>query len=272
MTRQIESSWASEGAARRQFLLRAGGAAIAATVPGWARSAPLVERWSPGCGLHHNRVSDWWAQQCEVLPCFRGVAWPNYAEKILYDVAVPGISQKVIVHLWKGICQKFTGSNNFPGGYGAEVGIYLRRDAKWISDRAAKTSALDPVSLGSGGLLLIAQAARLDPNQKWYPAPELGTKLKFRLVDPDNNNAPVITTSEINSYWCTEWLEQASYGAWAASRPQSFLRTGSSNVIAPVQLTLQYWINGTRQPDWKYQKGDENCTPNVGCQNNPPPR
>ena len=104
----------------------------------------------------------------------------------------------------------------------------------------------------------------------WLPAPLLGTKLKFRLLDPENNDATVIETKEIKSYWCTEWLEKDGYNIWAEHRPASILLK-TKEIIPPVKLTLEYWINGIKQPPWKYKKGDENCTLGVGCPNDTPP-
>lgn len=267
---QFESLLAN--ASRRSFLLRTGAATIGAAMPPWASAAQgdpaMVERWTDGCGLVHDRISPYWAKQCELLPCFRGVAWPGYAEEIICDVSLPGTQHKVIVHLWKGICQKFGNSSDFPGGFGAEVGVYLHRDAGWIAGRVAETQ-LHPESLwfGNAGALMIAQGARLDPSKKWYPAPELKPRLKFRLLDPHNNNAQIFETKEIESYWCTEWLEESSYKKWAGVRPQM---RATRKIIHPVELTLQYWINGVEQPLWAFKNGDQSCTANVGCPNDPP--
>lgn len=264
--------------ARRMFLMRTGLATVMSAFPAWARAqlpfnpiAPYaeaqskVQEWTDGCGLVHNRISPYWAKQCEVLPCFKGVTWKGYAEKIRKDVPLPGTPHKVIVHLWKGHCNKFPLRSDYPGGYGAEVGIYLVRDAAWILEHANETQRnLDSYWLGAAGwyALLIASLVRLKPEEKWYPAPELKPRLKFRLLDPENNDAVILETQSAESYWCTEWLRDSSYEIWGRARPQ-FRRTRKP--LEAVRWTLQYWINDVEQPLWRYQPGDENCVPNVGC-------
>jgi hypothetical protein len=61
------------------------------------------------------------------LPCFAALHWPDYATKV-FDDTLNG--KPIVVQLWKGWCQQFLSSPNFPGGIGGEVGIYERVTGK----------------------------------------------------------------------------------------------------------------------------------------------
>lgn len=188
MIESVEQNWALSKLSRRTFVKGMGLAAVSTLLPfprfGTVHAKQLqgsafVDRWKDGCGLVHNRVSAKWAKICEGLPCFNGVTWPGYAEKVIPHVKITdrdGVVHDAVVHLWKGVCQKFlepAGSHDFPGGCGAEVGVYLRRDAEWIAKHPLPAlTGLAPLNYS------------YDTNDRWFPAPELGTQLEFRLVDP----------------------------------------------------------------------------------------
>src|SRR6188508_2673323 len=72
-------------------------------------------------GYKFVETSPEWKQLCTVLPCFEQVEWPNYPTAVIEDV-IDGKS--VSIQLWKGWCQQFLDREDFPGGIGAEVGIY----------------------------------------------------------------------------------------------------------------------------------------------------
>ena len=119
---------------------------------------PLVDKWVDEIGMRHCSINMYWAKECEPLPCFRGVSFPQYAEQIvlaeLTSASSAGQKVPIIVHLWKGYCPKFygkcptqyspkvqtfwdptypatsyAGDQNFPGGMGVEIGVY-----RWLSD------------------------------------------------------------------------------------------------------------------------------------------
>jgi hypothetical protein len=87
-------------------------------------------------GYHYVETSDEWKQACLALPCFSLLAWPDYKTTTVEDV-IDG--EPVVIQLWKGWCQKFFGDDDFPGGIGAEVGIYHG------------SSRAQPVPGGAGG-------------------------------------------------------------------------------------------------------------------------
>ena len=74
-------------------------------------------------GYEYVETSEDWKKACLPLPCFAAVWWPDYATKVVEDT-IDG--QPVVIQLWKGWCQKFLGDDDFPGGIGAEVGVYHR--------------------------------------------------------------------------------------------------------------------------------------------------
>ncbi|MCF8199665.1 MAG: hypothetical protein K9J42_12920 [Sulfuritalea sp.] len=307
--------------------------ALAATslFPSWAHARNIenayatesafrkVETWTDDCGLRHDRISPYWQKQCELLPCFQGVAFPGYAERIIVikkdnvqrqlgisisdsqyrTLGVPEGKEGVILHLWKGLCPKFRNSNDYPGGYGAELGIYLERTEDWLKkeEEKAKTDPnyfwggkweLGSSSLNPGDMQLMMLARRVTSGgnsnnsgnlRTWYPAPELGAKLRFRLLTPDrkhvfidtedqNRFQDVMTTrgdqekyARENPYWCTDWISTSSYKR-VSSMPEvgGLLRRFDKDF--PVYLVLQFWVNGIEQTksEWGYMPGDENCS------------
>lgn len=72
-------------------------------------------------GYRYTRVSRLWALGCSTLPCFQRVRFPGYATRVM-PLKINGVD--AIIQLWKGSCPHFLGSNNMPGGIGAEVGVY----------------------------------------------------------------------------------------------------------------------------------------------------
>ena len=77
-----------------------------------------------GNRYQYDETSEEWKNACLPLPCFTAVQFPGYATAV-----IPGTINGVaaIVQLWKGRCERFCGTRlNFPGGVGAEVGIYIK--------------------------------------------------------------------------------------------------------------------------------------------------
>src|SRR5258706_2696810 len=78
-------------------------------------------------GYTYDETSEYWKEMCRAFPCFYALQWPGYASDIFED-EING--QAAVIQLWKGWCQKFLGSTYFPGGIGAEVGVYRRIPGK----------------------------------------------------------------------------------------------------------------------------------------------
>jgi hypothetical protein len=78
-------------------------------------------------GYDFDETSPSWKEECRALPCFKDIRWPDYDTWVVEDV-IDG--QPVVIQLWKGWCQQFLGRSDFPGGIGAEVGVYRRIPGK----------------------------------------------------------------------------------------------------------------------------------------------
>lgn len=125
---------------------------------------------------------------------------------------------------------------------------------------------------GAGWSALIAAGFARPVDQEWYPAPELGVKLSFQLVDPLNDNTVVIDAAGKGKggYWLTDWLPKSSYDAYSHSRA-AYIEDRVAE-IAPVDLTLKWQIQfpggpKVSGPDWKAATGDWLCQPSIGCPN-----
>jgi hypothetical protein len=79
-----------------------------------------------------NATSGAWKDLCDQLPCTAWLAWPGYYTAA-YETTIGGTD--VVIQCWKGWCQRpiptvqrlgSTRKVSFPGGIGAEVGIYRR--------------------------------------------------------------------------------------------------------------------------------------------------
>ena len=189
-----------------------------------------------------SEIAEPWKNQCRWLPCFHGVCWPGYAERVIENVPVG--NRYLIIHLWKGYCNKFLFSNAFPGGIGAEIGVYLVQPDSWIqAHKGELATAIDIADAVLNPRFFYKKALELPNPHKWFPAWELDIEMRFKLIDPDTQQV-VIDTQPKPGYWCTEWLDVDVYKEWEDCRGAP---------INGTHLTLQYWINGVRQPDWVYQ-------------------
>lgn len=281
---------------RRAFLTRVGAAALATTaMPSWAVGLgrvssggrtdgqpgawreTLVNRYKDACGYEHCQINEYWAQEVRTLPCFDGVCWTQndpltaasasyYAERVLHDVPLPGSpGQRVIIHLWKGYCNKFGFNNDNPGGAGAEIGVYLHRDELWIAKNSTENANRDGIlwRTGAGWAALGITSGSRPYDKKWFPAPELKAKLRFELVDPGNDNVTVAASDKMSGgYWCTDWMIKESYDKYSKTRT-AYIEDGVPE-IDPVELTLRWWLNGSRMPDWVYAPRDKSCHINRG--------
>jgi hypothetical protein len=83
-------------------------------------------------GNTFDETSAFWKLFCKDLPCTAWMGWPNYYTAVL-PVRIG--KQKYMIQVWKGHCERVpdavgdaitSDGIHFPGGVGAEVGIYLR--------------------------------------------------------------------------------------------------------------------------------------------------
>lgn len=180
-----------------------------------------------GAGLSYVETSEAWKKLCQFLPCFTALQWPGYATSVLDGDPIDG--QPVVIQLWKGWCQKFLGLHSFPGGIGAEVGIYRRIPGK------LKPTSLPflPAPLEA---FVLGHIANLRDDELWWPAPELNARLEFSLINPVLDQ-PMFSTGPETSYWLTKWMDERSYVKYV-------LQSGGKVPVLPDRYILEYKING----------------------------
>jgi hypothetical protein len=196
-------------------------------------------------GYTYVETSESWKELCRVLPCFDALQWPDYASKHVDDV-IDG--QPVVIQLWKGWCQKFLGIQSFPGGIGAEVGVYRR-----IPGHARPTSLpfLPPV-IASRVLSLIAG---FTDSQLWWPFPELGARVEFTLVNPVNNTTFFHAGTE-TTYWLAQWMNDGSYSRYQRDQGRRWgwlppwWPGNSRTPFFSADYWLDYKVNGKAYPRW----------------------
>lgn len=230
-------------------------------------------------GYRYYETSEYWKKICSPLPCFAEMWWPGYLTKV---VRAKIGSHDVIIQLWKGWCQRFMGpAGNFPGGIGAEVGIYrkvnddetsvthphlFRKAAKHIDkglhhardrlDHASHRAAAQPhrhlahevnPTAGHGAVPTVPHLPRYDrphgnpDGEVWYPFPELGTQLWFKLVNPVTGTEFFQTKRE-RTYWLTRWMD-----------PQCYRREYQRDYATPPfaeNYQLHYTIDGISYAPW----------------------
>jgi hypothetical protein len=194
-------------------------------------NSPVVQYFDDR-GYEYDETAEWWKRACMAFPCFAAVEWPGYATQVINDV-IDG--QPVIIQLWKGTCQKFLGLNNFPGGIGAEVGVYH------VVPGRAITSSLSFLPANFGKFILNA-VANLSDNELWWAFPELGTRIDFTLTNPVTQQTFFTGGPEI-TYWMNKWMFDGSYTQYGNDQ---------SNRIppSPTDYILNYRINGKSYPAW----------------------
>src|SRR5439155_316397 len=124
-------------------------------------SEPVIE-YSDANGYKYNETTGWWKQMCIAFPCFAELWWPDYSTSFFDDV-IDG--HPVVIQLWKGWCPKFLGSKKFPGGVGAEVGVYHRIPGK---TRPTSLPFLPPTL----ATFILTTMVALGDNNPWWPFPE----------------------------------------------------------------------------------------------------
>jgi hypothetical protein len=150
----------------------------------------------------------------------------------------------VVIQLWKGWCPKFAGIQNFPGGVGAEVGIYRR-----IPGRTRPSALPNGLSPDIIPRLLSALASYAD-HELWWPFPELAARLECEFINPLNGQV-VFSGGPENTYWLTKWMDDDSYRQYQRDAPTP---------ASVVDYRLGFKINGRRYPSWPPVPGEMNDT------------
>jgi hypothetical protein len=211
----------------------------AADRPLWASNtvqdlrSPTIRYWDR-MGYSYNETSESWKELCSAFPCFFALQWPGYASDIVEDIIN---EQPVVIQLWKGFCPKFFGLQFFPGGVGAEVGVYRR-----IPGRARPASLPFPLNMSPLNTKVLGALATLADNELWWPFPELGAEIEYTLTNP-NTNQPFFSAGPEKSYSMAKWMDPDSYDKYREDQGRN----------TPTQLEnyiLDYKINGNNYPRW----------------------
>jgi hypothetical protein len=199
-------------------------------------------------GYSYNETSESWKQLCTIFPCFYALQWPGYASDIVEDV-IDG--QAVVIQLWKGLCPKFLGSRFFPGGVGAEVGIYRR-----IPGRVRPSSLPFPLNTTAISAKVLGALATLTDNELWWPFPELGAEIEYTLTNP-NTNQVFFSAGPETSYWLAKWMNEDSYDEYKRDQ-------GRGNTPVKYEdYILNYTINGINYPLWSSGRATGRPVPKI---------
>ena len=176
-------------------------------------------------GYDFNETSLEWKEACRNLPCFSAVWWPDYSTAVIEET-ING--EPIVIQLWIGWCQKFLNRDDFPGGIGAEVGIYRR-----IPDKPPpSTLPFLPQKMAD---FMLDHIADLGGEHLWWPYPELNTELEFEMVNPKTNET-FFHAGPQTTYWLTKWMTTDSY--------HKYKQAHGHTPFFSVNYNLRYKING----------------------------
>jgi hypothetical protein len=230
-------------------------------------------------------TSDQWNTMCEALPCFAEMYWPGYATKCI-STTIRG--HAAVVQLWKGFCPQLLGSHDaFPGGIGAEVGIYRRVSEDHYKHNATKLASPSPSAIKSvltakgplgkaiaitktTGPLLEEQGHGVDKalagfrhplnppksaGDIWYPAPDLKTVLSWRLIHPPSSANPKdFDAGSSDTFFGTPdgFRNRTTYwcNRWMDRDSYNRYRSKHKVPLVATDFILEYRINGVLQPRW----------------------
>jgi hypothetical protein len=199
-------------------------------------------RYTDAAGYEYVETSDWLKQVCSLLPCCEALEWPDYATEIVCDV-IDG--EDVIIQLWKGWCPKLF--DDFPGGVGAEVGVYRR-----ILGRAMPRSL--PL-LPARATACLTSLAEIGDEVLWWPFPELNARIEFKLINPMTNQT-FFSAGPETTYWMNKWMNHGSYAAYQRGQGKRWSELPSwwlGNSVTPFlawDYVPEYRINGKTYPRW----------------------
>jgi len=176
-------------------------------------------------GYDFNETSPEWKEACRNLPCFSAVWWPDYSTEVIEET-ING--EPIVIQLWIGWCQKFLNRDDFPGGIGAEVGIYHR-----IPDKPPpSTLPFLPQKMAD---FMLDHIADLGGDHLWWPYPELNTELEFEMVNPKTGET-FFHAGPQTTYWLTKWMTTDSY--------EKYKKAHGHTPFFSVNYNLRYKING----------------------------
>ena len=137
-----------------------------------ALADPTVRTVDPSNGYIYDSTSPTWRVACAALPSCAAVQWPGYATTCI-EAKIGGVD--VVIQPWMGQCQQAFGRTNFPGGFGGEVGIYVRRPSNDLPD-----SRLLP----AWARFVLQGMSLVGGNHLWWPDPNVQPQVEFTIVNP----------------------------------------------------------------------------------------
>jgi hypothetical protein len=197
-------------------------------------NSPTIRYADPGSYMC-DETSEKWKILCQQFPCFWALQWPGYATDVI-DTTING--EAVVIQLWKGYCPKFlgfVGVTSFPGGYGAEVGVYRR-----IPGKARPASSSLSFLHGDFAARVLNAVSNFADNDLWWPFPELGATMEFAMINPITGET-FLHAGPQTGYWLTKWMEDDSYRDY---------RRDHTTPAASTDYILDYWINGRHYRRW----------------------
>lgn len=195
-------------------------------------------------GYQYNETSVEWKQACSVLPCFKEVKWPDYGTAVIEDT-IDG--KPIVIQLWKGWCQQFLGSDDFPGGIGGEVGIYERVSGKGFPHER-------PDFFPAPMWTFLRNASKLAGGEFWWPVNEKH-EIEFDFINPVTNTV-MFHAGPQKTYWLTKWMDTESYDDYQRSQGKrwsllpSWIPKNSRTPALAVNYVMEYKINGKTYPRW----------------------
>ncbi|NPV91803.1 MAG: hypothetical protein HPY50_13640 [Firmicutes bacterium] len=164
-------------------------------------------------GYYYDELTEPWKVMCSGLPCFESLHWPDY-ETLPLEINLMGMP--VVIQMWKGWCQRFLGSQSFPGGVGAEVGIYHRVPGQKLPDFASFITA------GFRDFILNAIKA-INDSEIWWPVTDpvflSNIEIEFELINPENNEIFYRAGPVRNTFWLAKWMTESSYKKYQSLNP-----------------------------------------------------
>ena len=180
-----------------------------------------------------DETSTFWKTVCAVLPCNREMAWTGYETVCLPVTTKAG--KQVVIQCWKGYCEDAVPTMaipgfqtlSFPGGQGAEVGVYEVDDAKSyppsaddiVSGIAADFPEVPLLALaayrkGVGAWLDHLGFFASSHGSHWWPAEDaVVTPVSFTMKDRYHGD-PLIDSYTTQTYWTCKWMHPLSYAQW----------------------------------------------------------
>lgn len=181
-------------------------------------------------------TSPMWKDFCTWLPCFLWIDWPGYASSSK-EIIVDG--NTVVIQCWKGWCgdplqhlplPKSLKSIKFPGGVGAEVGIYtlvppwkqpvpaVGAEKEELLRAHEFELPIDPKqAMSDFWARMHAHTKSLDRWKIWWAdrgsLTNLGPPVVFSLYDK-NFGDPLIENYSTPTYWTCKWMATSSYLKW----------------------------------------------------------